>query len=44
MASLWRMSATELAALIRDRQVSVREVIGMQRRQLLSLKQLVEMA
>ena len=27
MAGLWRMSATELAALIRDRQVSVREVI-----------------
>lgn len=27
MAQLWRMSATELAALIRDRQVSVREVV-----------------
>ena len=27
MADLWRMSATELTALIRDRQVSVREVI-----------------
>lgn len=27
MAGLWRMSATELAALIRDRQVSAREVI-----------------
>jgi amidase len=27
MAELWRMSATKLAALIRDRQVSVREVI-----------------
>ena len=27
MAQLWRMSATDLAALIRDRQVSVREVI-----------------
>lgn len=27
MAGLWRMSAMELAALIRDRQVSVREVI-----------------
>ncbi len=26
-AELWRMSATELAALIRDRQVSVHEVI-----------------
>ena len=26
-AELWRMSATELAALVRDRQVSVREVI-----------------
>jgi amidase len=27
MAGLWRMSATELATLIRDRQVSAREVI-----------------
>ncbi len=73
---LWRMSATELAALIAERQVSVREVIethlrridvvvgaidrlalglmldvfwrpldlGMQRRQLLNLKRLMETA
>jgi len=27
MAELWTMSATQLAALIRDRKVSVREVI-----------------
>ena len=44
MAEPWRMSATVLAALIRDRQVAVQEVIGMQRRQLLNLKRLVETA